>query len=275
MLESQLSNWTNPSSDTEQSKQERTERMIRQALDAHAPLNDCQFTVYTKGSYANNTNVRSDSDVDISVECTECIYWQEESIGAHPSNSSPYTGKWKPSTLRSEIIIALANKFPDQVDATGSTAIQINSSSARVDADVVPCFSFEYHFSGGNSVQGVKVFKTDGSSIENYPKQQIQYGRDKNNRTNYNYKKVVRILKRVQLLLVDADKFREVPSYFIESLVFNCPDELFSYSTSVFFKIVDTNCSIFKRLRSLLFLGLNRPLFAAHSCALYPASVMD
>ena len=30
-----LSNWTLPSSDTEIEKQERAERMIRQAIDAH------------------------------------------------------------------------------------------------------------------------------------------------------------------------------------------------------------------------------------------------
>ena len=50
-LEDKLSGWTAPSSDTEQDKQDRTERMIRQAIDSHAPLNNCSLKVYAKGSY--------------------------------------------------------------------------------------------------------------------------------------------------------------------------------------------------------------------------------
>jgi len=59
-LEDQLSGWTGPSSDTEKDKQDRAERMIRQAIDAHEPFNGYSLKVYAKGSYANNTNVRAD-----------------------------------------------------------------------------------------------------------------------------------------------------------------------------------------------------------------------
>lgn len=230
-LEDRLSAWKGPSSDTEQEKQERTERMIRQAIQDHEPLNDCDLTIFTKGSYANNTNIRSDSDVDIAVECTECVYWEEEKNGVRPSNSSPYLGGWTPEKLRIEIINALKSKFPGGVDTTGTTAIQVNYSSSRVDADVVPCFSYKYYFSNGGFIKGTKIFKNGGGSIVNYPRQQLEYGVNKNNRTNYTYKKVVRILKRVQNLMASTATFRDLPSYFIESLVFNCPDELFQYST--------------------------------------------
>jgi len=73
-LEDKLAAWTKPSSDTEQDKQDRTERMIRQAIDSHVAFNNCSLKVYAKGSYANNTNVRSDSDVDVAVECTDVQY---------------------------------------------------------------------------------------------------------------------------------------------------------------------------------------------------------
>ncbi|EIN9983230.1 nucleotidyltransferase [Vibrio parahaemolyticus] len=230
-LEEKLSGWKGPSSNTEKEKQERTERMIRQAIQAHEPLSDCALVIFTKGSYANNTNVRADSDVDIAVECTECIYWEEEKKGAHPQNNTPYSGKWTPEKLRTEIIEALNSKFPGQVDTTGTTAIQINSSSSRVNADVVPCFSYKYYFADGTIRRGTKIFKSGGGSIRNYPKQQLEYGTSKNNRTNYIYKKVVRILKRVQNSMASDQTFRELPSYFIESLVFNCPDDLFESST--------------------------------------------
>ncbi|QWA09137.1 nucleotidyltransferase [Sodalis ligni] len=186
-LEAKLSGWTGPSSDTEQSKQDRTERMIRQAIASHEPFNNCSLKIYAKGSYANNTNVRSDSDVDIAVECAEALYWDESEKGNRTSGE-PYEGVWTPAKLKIELISAMEAKFPGQVDSTGSTAIQINSSSARIDADVVPCFSYQYYMKS-ETRDGTKIFKTDGSSIVNYPAQQIENGTAKNNRTGYAYKK--------------------------------------------------------------------------------------
>ena len=97
-LENKLAGWTGPSSNTEQDKQDRTERMIRQAIDSHAAFNNCSLKVYAKGSYANNTNVRSDSDVDIAVECTDVQYWEESEKGNHTSGK-PYEGIWTPAKL--------------------------------------------------------------------------------------------------------------------------------------------------------------------------------
>lgn len=121
-LEQQLAGWTGPSSATEQEKQERTERMIREAVAAHAPFKECSLSVYAKGSYPNNTNVRTDSDVDIAVQCSDVLYWEEHSPGAHPPGTS-YTGPWTPSKLRAEVVTALVAKFGDQVDTRGTTAI--------------------------------------------------------------------------------------------------------------------------------------------------------
>src|SRR5690606_37074703 len=187
ITEAVLSTWTAPSSDTEKDKQDRAERMIRQAIDEHDPFKSCSLKVYAKGSYANNTNVRSDSDVDIAVECTDALYWEEEEKGNRQVSTEPYKGIWTPTKLRAELVLAMQKKFPNQVDTSGVTAIQINANSARVNADVVPCFSYRYYMRHGNR-DGTKIFKTDGKSIVNYPLKQIKHGRDKNNRTNYNYK---------------------------------------------------------------------------------------
>lgn len=230
-LDDKLAGWTGPSSTTEQEKQDRTERMIREAVAAHAAFEGMSRKVYAKGSYANNTNVRSDSDVDIAVECDEAVYWGEHSPGAHPSDGSPYSGGWTPVKLRSELVAALRAKFGDAVDASGSTAIQVHSTSARVEADVVPCFSYRYYFSPTKYREGAKVFKTDGNSVVNYSKLQLENGRSKNNRTNQAFKKTVRILKRLENIMVDADYHRPVPSFFVECLVYNCPDEIFARST--------------------------------------------
>jgi hypothetical protein len=229
-LETKLAGWTSRSSDTEQDKQERTERMIREAINAHEPFQTLSRKVYAKGSYANNTNVRSDSDVDVAVECGNVVYFDQASPGVAPTGT-PYTGEWTPSTLRNELITALRAKFGDAVDTSGSTAIQVHSTSARVEADVVPCFEYHYYFSETSFREGAKVFKTDGTSLVNYSNLQLTNGRNKNNRTNRAFKRTVRILKRLENAMVDAGYHREVPSFFVECLVYNCPDLLFDAST--------------------------------------------
>jgi len=229
-LEQILNGWTGPSSDTEKDKQDRTKRMIQEAVDAHGAFDDCRLSVYPKGSYANNTNVRVDSDVDIAVQCHNVEYWKEQTPGAHPPGA-PYTGVWTPEKLRSELVAALKTKFPGQVDVTGSTAIGVNASSARVDADVVPCFDFRYYFTSGGRRPGTKIFPRSSSSFENYPAQHLEQGKQKNTRTNTRFKKAVRIMKRVENAMVDAGVHREVPSFFIECLVYNCPDPVLKRST--------------------------------------------
>ncbi|GAB3228129.1 hypothetical protein GCM10027447_19930 [Glycomyces halotolerans] len=230
-LEDKLSGWTGPSSYTEKDKQERTERMIRDAVNAHPPFEDCTISVYAKGSYANNTNVTSDSDVDIAVQCNELTYWDKESKGAHPPGSTPYSGIWTPEKFRTELENALEAKFPGQVDSSGSTAFEIDSGSARVNADVVPCFNYKYYMTSGRVRPGAKVFKTDGTSVKNYPAQQLENGIAKNNRTGKRYKKAVRIMKRVENAMVAAGVHREVPSFFVECLVYNCPDSILKRDT--------------------------------------------
>lgn len=230
-LETKLAGWVGPSSTTEKDKQDRTERMIRDAINAHEPFQTLSRKIYAKGSYANNTNVRSDSDVDIAVECENVYYSDEHVPGAKPGGTTPYTGEWTPNRLRSELVLALRAKFGDAVDASGSTAIQIHSSSARVEADVVPCFKYRYYFSPTSFREGAKVFKADGGSIANYSALQLTNGRSKNTATNQAFKKTVRILKRLENSMVTAGVHPEVPSYFVECLVYNCPNSMFTQSS--------------------------------------------
>lgn len=229
-LETKLAGWTGPSSTTEQQKQDTTERMIREAINAHPAFQTLSRKVYAKGSYANNTNVRSDSDVDVAVECTNVFYYDKTSPELETS-TTPYSGEWTPDKLRSEIITALTAKFGSNVDASGSTAIQVHSSSARVEADVVPCFEYRYYYSDTSWVEGARVYKTDGTHVENYSALQLTNGRNKNTRTGQAYKKTVRILKRLENAMVADGSHREVPSFFVECLVYNCPDALFAAST--------------------------------------------
>ena len=66
--------WGGPPSATEQTKCENAERAVRKAIDASAKLNTRNIEVFVQGSYANRTNVRQDSDVDICVLCNDTFF---------------------------------------------------------------------------------------------------------------------------------------------------------------------------------------------------------
>jgi hypothetical protein len=100
-----------------------------------------------------------------------------------------------------------------------------------VDADVVPCFSYRYYLADSSSRTGTRIFAKNGKEIENYPAQQLQNGKDKNNATNLCFKRVVRILKRTALAMESGGQHRPVPSFFIECLAYNCPNHVLCRST--------------------------------------------
>ena len=227
--EALLASWTKPSSDTEQQKQNRTEQMIRDAVRQHPAFNGYDIRVFAKGSYANNTNVRTESDVDIAVQCVDVLYY-DQADPAMP-RPSPYQGPWKHGFFRSELERALRAKFGNQVDTTGHVAIKVSSSTARVDADVVPCFDYCRFWPTRNHLKGTKIFRKENTSTFNYPYEHLARGRAKNNETAQRYKKTVRILKRTANSMAQNGTHRDVVSYFIESLVYNCPDSMFSHQT--------------------------------------------
>ena len=68
--ESTLSTWCAPASNTEEEKIENTINMIRSAIDNWHELDGLDIEVFVQGSYANNTNVRTSSDVDVCIMFT-------------------------------------------------------------------------------------------------------------------------------------------------------------------------------------------------------------
>src|SRR5579875_1737422 len=77
-----LRGWVKRPSDNEDDKRNKTEEEIKAALRASTLLKPVGYKVYAKGSYANNTNVRLDYDVDIAVECTDFYYHDQTGAAA-------------------------------------------------------------------------------------------------------------------------------------------------------------------------------------------------
>ncbi|AMY54934.1 nucleotidyltransferase [Rhodococcus fascians] len=225
-----LRRWVMPSSDYEKDKQDRALRMVKSAIDAWPAFNGVSYHIYAKGSYANNTNVRLDSDVDIAVQNRECLYYEYNGCEQPSSEGTPtYDGDWTPPLWRAEILAALDAKFPGEVSGSGVVAITIDEhDGTRPDIDVVPSFDYVRYDSSDQTRQhrGSKVFPKTGSPIVNYPQQQLDRGTAKNGRTNGRYKRFARALKSAENQLVADGTISDLPSYFMECLVWNVQDEI-------------------------------------------------
>lgn len=224
-----LSSWIQPSSENEKDQQDRAERMIADAIKAHAAFAGTSISVYAKGSYPNNTNVRRDSDVDIVVENQDCFYYEFfECDDPAPGTITPYTGEWTPARWRREVTNAVVNCFGSgDVDTSGKVALTVSEKpGSRPSADVIPSYVYYRYDRTDQSVfhQGSKVFKTTSGSIENWPQQQLDNGRRKNTATNHRYKNYVRALKNAENFLVNSEEMEAKPSYLMECLVWNVPD---------------------------------------------------
>ncbi|MEU8826224.1 nucleotidyltransferase [Streptomyces sp. NPDC048636] len=233
-LEETLDRYSKRSSDTEKEKQERAERMVRSAVNRWEGFDGIDCEVLPKGSYKNNTNVRSDSDVDIAVIHEGLFYYNDSALGEGDRvRPAPTAGKYFDGPgFRAELEEAMCDAYGGDCDTSGTTAIEIAENGGRVKADVVPSFRHRLYYYAANGVvsyhQGTRTWRTSGGWVVNYPEQQYTNGVAKNSRTGRRYKKMVRILKRVENGLVAAGNIDPLPSYFMECLVYCVPDSRFN-----------------------------------------------
>ncbi len=67
--------WAKPPGQTEQNRYDNAVSSIRSVIRASGKLRDRGISVFTQGSYRNNTNVRADSDVDFGILCTDTFFY--------------------------------------------------------------------------------------------------------------------------------------------------------------------------------------------------------
>lgn len=234
-----------PPSDNEDDKRNKTEEEIKAALRASVALKSVSYKVYAKGSYANNTNVRRDYDVDIAVECTDFYYYDHTGAAADikkaavESRFTPYKGGYTSPQFKADVENALVDYYGRSAVKRGNMAMRVREKKTTLPADVVPCF--EYHLIYDMDVwgnikyhQGTRIFPDNGTHIHNWPQQQYENGVVKNNATSRRYKRMVRALKRLENELVKKGHLEsELPSFLMECLVYNVPNDRFNHSTYV------------------------------------------
>lgn len=233
-----LQSWTSPLSKTEEDRVTNTINMIKNAVNSYDKLSSCKMEVFAQGSYANNTNVRQNSDVDICIMLTSTFFC-EYVDGKTDKDYGFSTGSISYSDYKTYIVEALKAKFGSSSISVGNKCINISANSYHVNADVVPAFQYKnykviHSTNPEKYVEGIKYFAKDGTTVINYPKDHIRNGKDKNNATNYEYKKLVRIMKHIRNNMISDGKVDGdiISSFLVECLIWNLPNkEITKYST--------------------------------------------
>jgi len=237
MWDETFTRWSKPASDTEEEKAAHAADMIRKAVREYAPLANRKIDVYATGSYRNNTNVRSDSD--IAVVCRDSMFFRL------PAGSTADTfGITTPATysfaeFRRDLEAALRQKFGNAVHP-GDKTFNVPENTCRLEADVTPFFEFR-RYSGARGAglqwvyeEGVQSESRSGETFTNWHEDHYREGVARNEQTRRRFKRVARILKNTKGHMAENGtrsaraSTEKVPSFLIECLAFNAPDTCFN-----------------------------------------------
>ena len=234
--ESQLESFTKPISDSENQRCENMIRMVKDAIQGYYnetrnyKTNLNNYEIFLQGSYANNTNVKQNSDVDICVMYKGVFHYSMPKgyslDGSYTDSSLDYF------ELRNIIKKALIKKFGSNRVIDKNKAIRILSNSYTTEADVVVAFQYRKYSNSTNFQEGIYYKALDNTAIVNYPKVHIKNGNEKNVKTNYMYKKMVRIFKKIMYDMQDAgiSASKDVKGFVLECMVYNIPnDDIFKH----------------------------------------------
>lgn len=228
--EQTLTNWTKPPSDSEETKLENSEKMVRDAINSDEKLNKKSTETFGQGSYANNTNVRLNSDIDINVRYTGGFFFnlpsdtQEKDVGIDHLPSSDYSY----SEFKNDVENALVNKFGRSEVERKDKCITVKGNTYRIETDVVPTWNYRRYSKNGNYVLGAKFIPDTGGEIVNYPKQHIENGIEKNSNTYRRFKRLTRLHRKLRYKMIDdgEDVNDNITSFLLECLVWNCPNNI-------------------------------------------------
>lgn len=203
-------------------------------------LSSFTYETYLQGSYKNTTNISKSSDVDIVVELTSVFYPDISSLNAPQQQA--YNQQRSPSAysfenFKNDIHRALVKSFGNNVIHRGHKVIIFDEHGRYCKADVLPCFTFKKFMSfesnaNNNFRKGIKFITDGGQTVINYPKQHYDALTSKSRNTSGGFKETVRMFKNFREELIDHGRLNPgLPkSYFIENLLFNIPDNLFTGS---------------------------------------------
>ena len=217
---------TQNTSKAQEERCQNAEKMIRNAIKASDSLNRRNISIFTQGSYANNTNTARNSDVDVGVVCLD-VNFTNYPEGMSDADFGLVTSEYKFETFKNEVGAALKTYFHDGTVTRGNKAFDIKATSYHVEADVAPFFEHRRYSASGSYLDGVEL-RTDngGKRVINWPDQHKKNGVSKNNDTGRRFKRLVRIVKSI-----NDETSNPVPGFLLECLMWNVPNMHFGHAT--------------------------------------------
>jgi len=229
--ESQLETWSHQGSVTQSSN---TYNTIKNVLEASTtPYANKNFKVFLQGSYGNDTNIYAESDVDIVIRLDDCF--QSDLTRLTDEEKAAYKSAFSDATythvdFKQDVLSTLTKQYGSAVTA-GDKAIAIDANGSRRKADVIVAIQFRRYFkfrSSSNSeyVEGICFWNGKGERIANYPQQHSANLTSKHQASSKWMKPMVRVLKNMRSRMVDDGLIKAgvAPSYFIEGLLYNVPN---------------------------------------------------
>lgn len=233
--ESQLETWSHQGSIKQSAA---TYHSIKDALKtASAAYHSKNYQVFLQGSYGNDTNIYSESDVDVVIRLDDVYYSDLTSLS--PEDKAIYdqariTATYAYDQYKKDVIKALTDRFGSDVKV-GGKAIVVAANGSRRKADVIVAMQFRRYWNfksiyNAQYTEGICFFNRAGELIANYPKQHSQNLTVKHQSCNQLLKPMVRILKNIRSKLVDDGILRPgvAPSYYLEGLLYNVPNDRFN-----------------------------------------------
>jgi hypothetical protein len=233
--EGQLTTWAKPGS---QDQSQYTYKAIRKVLDdPEAPYHKWYYNIFLQGSYGNDTNIYADSDVDIAMCLTSVYYYDVDSLsdeGKQKFQDNLVPGKFSQKEFKAEVLAWLTKHFGDGVKE-GKKAIFIPENGSRRNADVLVCsrhldYSSYQSDTSNTHRDGICFWTTDGDKIVNYPKQHLANCTTKHQATGSRFKANIRILKNMRNAMIKHGFVKDdvAPSYFLEGMLWNIPNNLYA-----------------------------------------------
>jgi hypothetical protein len=235
--ENQLDVWAKQGSIQQSSS---TYATVRNALDDHnTPYQEKSYSIFLQGSYGNDTNIYADSDVDVVMMLDSIYYTDLDQLSPEDKalyNSSRVGSDYSFDQFKQGVFEQLQKKFGASV-SNGKKAIFVEGSANRRDCDVLAAVElrrytkFKSHTDYSSAV-GICFWTTDGQQIINFPKQHSANCTTKHQQTNQWFKPMVRILKNMRNSMIENDYLKEgiAPSYFLEGMLYNVPNDQFGTS---------------------------------------------
>jgi hypothetical protein len=240
--EAQLETWSHQGSIVQSSS---TYATIKSALEAAgSAYAEQQYSVFLQGSYGNDTNIFSESDVDVVVRLDSIFYHDLESLPDDQKdafNAAHTVATYTYNQFKQDVLAQLHAKF-GAATKPGDKAVKIEAHGNRRSADVLIATQFRrYHrflaLDNQKYDDGICFFNASGTRIANYPRQHSEHCTAKHQATNSWFKPMVRILKNLRGKLVDEGIISSgvAPSYYTEGLLYNVPNGKFggSYEDSL------------------------------------------